>query len=456
MQTACNHESIELFLSNQLSESDQRAFEKHLDECDSCCDELRELTAGQDWWNEARCFLSSVDGAVADTQHDHVPLDFLSPTDDPRMLGRFAGYEVAGVIGQGGMAIVLKALDPALNRYAAIKVLAPHFASSAAARQRFAREAQAAAAVLHDNVIAIHGVGEANNLPYPIMPYVRGESLQKRIDKIGALSVEEILRISLQTARGLAAAHDQGLVHRDIKPANILLPDGVERVMITDFGLARAADDASLTRSGVIAGTPQYMSPEQAQGNPMDARSDLFSLGSVMYAMCTGRLPFRAPTPFGILRRITDNQPRAIREINPLIPDWLCRIVANLHAKSRDDRYDSAAEVADLLQQCLAYVQTTDAPLPAGLGRPRRVSLKHWLGGAVAFAAAGLMAWGIRSNDEPPAALPKELPGAGTGITAGSDWTGLDDPELTDLEEEVRLIEGSVSGESVSASTSNQ
>ncbi len=454
MRIVCNHESIELFLSNQLSEHDQRAFEKHLDECDSCCDELRELTVGQDWWDEARCFLSSVDGAVADTQHDHVSLDFLSPTDDPRMLGRFAGYEIAGVIGQGGMAIVLKALDPALNRYAAIKVLAPHFASSAAARQRFAREAQAAAAVLHDNVIAIHGVGEANNLPYLIMPYVRGESLQKRIDKIGALSVEEILRISLQTARGLAAAHEQGLVHRDIKPANILLPDGVERVMITDFGLARAADDASLTRSGVIAGTPQYMSPEQAQGNPMDARSDLFSLGSVMYAMCTGRLPFRAPTPFGILRRITDNQPRAIREINPAIPNWLCQIVRILHAKSRDDRYESATDVAALLQECLAYVQTTDAELPLELRPSRRGSLKHWLcGAAVIAAAACAIAWGVRSDE--PLASPVSVK-AGTEFTTGSDWTGLDDPALTKLEEEVRLIEESISDEPAFPSTSNQ
>ena len=177
----------------------------------------------------------------------------------------------------------------------------------------------------------------------------------------------------MQAAAGLAAAHAQGLVHRDVKPANILLADGIERVKLTDFGLARAADDASLTRTGVIAGTPQYMSPEQARGEPVDPRSDLFSLGSVLYAMCTGRPPFRAETSYGVLRRITDEEPRPIREINPDIPDWLCGIVAKLMAKRPDDRFQSAREVAALLEQCLAHVQQpTVVPLPNVLITLRR------------------------------------------------------------------------------------
>ena len=172
---------------------------------------------------------------------------------------------------------------------------------------------------------------------------------------------------------GLAAAHAQGLVHRDVKPANILLADGVERVKLTDFGLARAADDASLTKTGVIAGTPQYMSPEQARGEAVDQRSDLFSLGSVLYAMCTGRAPFRAETSYGVLRRITDDEPRPIREINPDIPEWLCRIVAKLMSKQPDDRFQSAREVAGLLEACLAHVQQpTVVPLPDVLITLRR------------------------------------------------------------------------------------
>src|SRR5947208_11670458 len=131
------------------------------------------------------------------------------------------------------------------------------------------------------------------------MQYVAGASLQDRLDRTGPPGLKAVLRIAAQTASGLAAAHAQGLVHRDIKPANLLLEDGVERVRITDFGLARAADDASLTRSGVVAGTPQYMAPEQARGEPLGHRADLFSLGSVLYAICTGRPPFRAATTLG-------------------------------------------------------------------------------------------------------------------------------------------------------------
>ena len=200
------------------------------------------------------------------------------------------------------------------------------------------------------------------------MPYVGGASLQKRLDTEGALPVADVLRIGIQIASGLAAAHNQGLVHRDIKPANILLDQGVDRLVITDFGLARTVDDASVTRTGVIAGTPQYMSPEQARGEPVDARSDLFSLGSVLYAACTGRVPFRAESPYGVLRRITDNTPRPIREINPQIPEWLCKIIDRLHAKQAEDRFQSAEAVAQLLTQCLAhFTQPTVHVIPKEL-----------------------------------------------------------------------------------------
>ena len=196
-------------------------------------------------------------------------LGVLAPTDDPRMMGRLGVYEVSGVIGSGGMGVVLKGHDRALERTVAIKVLAPHLASSGAARKRFAREAKAAAAVLHPNVMAIHGVANDAELPYLVMPYMRGQSLQNRLDAQGPMQTVEILRVGGQIAAGLAAAHAQGLVHRDIKPANIMLAQGLERVAITDFGLARAVDDATMTRSGVVAGTPQYMSPEQARGESL-------------------------------------------------------------------------------------------------------------------------------------------------------------------------------------------
>src|SRR5262249_32907837 len=153
---------------------------------------------------------------------------------------------------------------------------------------------------------------------------------------------------------GLAAAHAQGLVHRDIKPTNILLENGVERVKLTDFGLARAADDASLTQSGMVAGTPAFMSPEQAEGKPVDHRSDLFSLGSVLYAIGTGRPPFRAGTRMGVLKRVCEDTPTQIRETNPEMPDCLAEVVENLHAKDPAPRFQSAAEVAELLGRHLA------------------------------------------------------------------------------------------------------
>src|SRR5262249_21378146 len=162
-----------------------------------------------------------------------------------------------------------------------------------AARKRFAREAQAAAAVIHEHVVSVYAVDANAVPPYLVMAFITGQSLQQRIDQSGPLELKEILRIGMQTACGLAAAHSQGLVHRDIKPANIMLENGIERVRITDFGLARAVDDASISQSGAVAGTPQYMAPEQAAGTLVDQRADLFSLGSTLYAMCTGRPPFR-------------------------------------------------------------------------------------------------------------------------------------------------------------------
>ena len=288
---------------------------------------------------------------------DWEPLDYLGAPTRPGDLGRLGHYDVMEVVGRGGMGVVLRAFDAKLHRVVAIKVMAAELAAAATARKRFSREAQAAAAVVNEHVVTIHAVEEDHRPPYLVMQFVEGVSLQEKIDREGALGLREVLRIGMQAAEGLAAAHKQGLVHRDIKPANILLENGVERVKITDFGLARAADDASLTQSGVIAGTPLYMSPEQAEGHPLDHRSDLFSLGSVLYAACTGRAPFRAGSAVAVLRRVCGEAPRPIHEVNPAIPEWLCAIIDRLHAKVPADRYQSAAEVAALLGRRLARLQ---------------------------------------------------------------------------------------------------
>src|SRR5262249_25102418 len=163
----------------------------------------------------------------------------------------------------------------------------------------------------------------------------------------------EILRIGMQAAAGLAAAHEQGLVHRDVKPANILLEHGIERAVLTDFGLARAADDVTLTRWGIVAGTPQYMSPEQARGEPLDARSDLFSLGCVLYEMATGISPFRADSMLATMRRLVDEAPQSMDSLNPELPPWFVAIVEKLLEKDPARRFNSAAEVSQLLERCL-------------------------------------------------------------------------------------------------------
>src|SRR5262249_47297334 len=169
----------------------------------------------------------------------------------------------------------------------------------------------------------------------------------------------------LQTASGLAAAHAQGLIHRDIKPANLLLENGIARVRITDFGLARMTDDAHVTQNGVVAGTPEYMAPEQARGEPIDHRGDLFSLGSVLYALCTRVPPFRGATTVAVLRHVSDQAPRPIRELNPDIPVWLERLVERLMARDPAERFQSAAEVVELLEGYLAHLrQPTTTPAP--------------------------------------------------------------------------------------------
>ena len=325
-------------------------------------------------------------------------LDFLAPSQKPGSLGRLGHYEALEVVGRGGMGTVFRAFDTKLQRIVALKALAPQLATSSAARQRFVREARAVAAVTHDHVIAIHAVEDAGPVPYLVMQFIEGPTLQKRLERTGQLPLKEILRIGLQIAEGLAAAHRHGLVHRDVKPANILLENGVERVKITDFGLARAGDDASLSHSGVVAGTPMYMSPEQAQGEPVDFRSDLFSLGSVLYVMCTGRPPFRAPGAMAVLKRVCEETPRPIPEINPELPPWLQELVARLHAKAPADRFASAREVADLLARHLAELQhgTPPAKLPAedsALVRPRR-SRRLWVI-AAAFPLALLAGLGL-------------------------------------------------------------
>jgi WD40 repeat protein len=311
-------------------------------------------------------------------------LEFLQPPGQPKALGRLGHYEVLEVLGRGAFGIVFRAFDTTLERVVAIKVLAPEMAATSPARKRFLREARAAAQVRHENVVPIHAV-EEEPLPYLVMDYIPGETLQHRLDRTGPLDAAEVAAIGRQVAEGLAAAHAAGLIHRDIKPTNVLVEAGPRlRVKITDFGLARAADDASITQSGMIAGTPLYMSPEQAQGGTLDHRTDLFSLGSVLYAITSGRPPFRAPSTLAVLRRVAEEEPRPIPEVIPEAPAWLCRVIAKLMAKDSAGRFQTAAEVAASLEAGPAGPEAVPLPTPRPVARPRRLLL---VGGTVVLVA---------------------------------------------------------------------
>lgn len=285
-----------------------------------------------------------------DEQDEKGEMDFsfLQPSNVPGSLGSLGYYDIQELIGEGGFGIVFKAFDQRLHRVVAIKVLKPEMAATSPARKRFLREARATAAIRHDNIVHIYAVEDAP-LPFLVMEFIDGKTLQQLIDETGPLDPQTILRIGIKVSDGLEAAHQRGLIHRDIKPANILIESGTGQAKVVDFGLVRVADDASESQSMVIAGTPLYMSPEQAQGYKLDRRSDLFSLGSVLYVMCSGRPPFRAPSPLAVLKRVVDEEPRNIQEIIPETPDWLVAIIGKLHAKDPVERYASAQEVADLL-----------------------------------------------------------------------------------------------------------
>jgi hypothetical protein len=330
--------------------------------------------------------------AQPEAGEEKVSLSFLKPSQKPGSLGRLDHYEVCELIGRGGMGIVLKAFDEKLHRVVAVKVMAPALAASPLGRKRFVREAQAAAAVRHEHVIDIHAVEDAGPLPYLVMEYILGVSLEDRIRRAGLLTLKEVLRIGMQIAQGLAAAHAQGLVHRDIKPANILLENGVERVKITDFGLARPVEDGSMTLPGVIAGTPQYMAPEQARAGPVDRRADLFSLGSVLYTMSTGQPPFASGDPIAVLKRVCEETPRPVRQLNPEVPAWLSAIIERLHAKDPAERFQSSADVAERLANGLAHVQepaVVPAPKLTASVRGLPSTRRRWL---IVVAAVLLLA----------------------------------------------------------------
>ncbi len=270
------------------------------------------------------------------------------------------GFRVIREIGRGGMGVVLAAEDTHLKRLVAIKLIAEEYAANAAARDRFLREARAVAKIEHENVVPILHVGEDAGQLYLVMPLLKGETLDARLRRDTRLPVDELQRIGREVAAGLAAAHAVGLVHRDVKPANIWLEAGTGRVKLLDFGLAKpteeSATDANLTDTGAVMGTAYYMAPEQAEGRPVDSRTDLFSLGAVLYHAATGQRPFRGETKLAVLIAVTSDTPPRAEKLNPDLPPQLAAVIRALLEKNPKDRPNSAAEVIAELQPAAPVV----------------------------------------------------------------------------------------------------
>lgn len=393
----------------QQTELPQAQIETHVSECELCQSRLLNMAADDTWREEFSNSIQELpslaneqfdtgeltqDGKPVGDEFDLLTVDqmlkeVLQPPRHPEMLGQLDRYDIESVIGCGGMGVVLRGFDRDLHRPIAVKMILPRLSRNGTAKQRFEREACAAAAVLHPNVIAIHGISKAAGVPWFVMPLIAGPSLGKIVQANGPLQEREIVRIGKQIASGLAAAHSQGLVHRDIKPENILVDNEVNRVVITDFGLARRDSEESMTQTGMLAGTLNYMSPEQSRGEDVDARSDLFSLGSLLFYLATGVVPFKSESAMKVLHKIGNaNQPN-VQSLNPEISLTLTQLIDRLLEKDPENRIQSANDVEKFLEEYLAYLnQPTKSPAPKSpqLRKPagRGIGLPQLLIGATA------------------------------------------------------------------------
>jgi tRNA A-37 threonylcarbamoyl transferase component Bud32 len=358
-------------------------------------------------------------------------LAFLRPAQEPGELGRLADFRVLEVLGEGGMGLVLRAEDVRLRRQVALKVIRPERAADPAHRERFLREARAAARLHHDHVMPVHQVGEDNGVLFLAMPLLAGQTLEDRLARQPPLTVGEQLRIGREIALGLAAAHERGLIHRDVKPSNVWLearaplapgggaPEGEGvRVKVLDFGLARFAEGEDMvTPAGAVVGTPAYMAPEQADGQPLDGRSDLFGVGCILYLMATGRQPFTRGSLTATLRAVADHTPPPPRKLVPEVPPTLSDLIVRLLAKSPADRPESAAAVAAALGAIGSGGDATatfrpPAP-PPGRGRPLRMAVATALLAVLLVGAGALfLKWPgpSRWNESPAGGTQPEEP----------------------------------------------
>lgn len=389
MSPICQQFDVLPFLEGQADAD----FEAHLSDCQVCQQRLDDASAPVEFRQSLPQHLSDPalmlderpgadtsyrsggNNALGDDSAERSGPDllkwWLAPSNDHRFLGRVAQYGIVQVIGRGGMGLVLEAIDLELERTVAVKTILQPLAIDGAGRARLLREAAAAASLKHPHIIPIYSIQQWRDVPYMVMPLVRGGTLFHKRPANSRFRPEQIAQVGQQVSSALAAAHQQGVIHRDIKPTNILLDDDLNHVVLTDFGLARSGEDATLTLSGTVAGTPSFMAPEQALGKDIDARSDLFSMGCVLYWMATGASPFQADSCYDSFRKLMDQQPEPIERQDPQFPRALSQLISELLHKSPDRRIESAQEANDLLNQLVAHWENPlTCRLPGRLQRP--------------------------------------------------------------------------------------
>lgn len=354
-------------LCETLAPADETQIVTHVETCERCQNSLAKLTsspvstaipslknsrADSSFLDEIREKGPSVSQLEIDEPWQHI----LSPAQADNELGRIGIYAVYAEVGRGGMGIVLRARDTALDRMVALKIMRPSLVNRQSYRDRFLREARAIAAIDHTHVVPIYQVSHDSDFPFMAMKLLQGESLADRLRAVSSLPEPVVRRIGRQVALGLEAAHQQGLVHRDVKPGNIWLEAPDDHVRVLDFGLIRPNDgDSQITQSGAVIGTPAYISPEQARGETVSASSDIFGLGAVMYESATGTLPFAGKSVIETLSALALATPKNLRQVAPDFSAETSMTVMRMLQKEPADRPASANEVAQMLTPDLAY-----------------------------------------------------------------------------------------------------
>ncbi len=331
---------LERFLLGRASTDEARFVNDHLPVCVDCRRALDALRGGEPTTRGVgeeppRPSEEATLPPPAPTVGGAEAFPFLAPPQAGDEMGRLGPYRVLRVLGAGGMGVVFEAEDPKLQRRVALKVMRPAGAQQAVFRERFLRKARAAARLEHDHVVPIYQVDEDRGVLFLAMPLLRGETLEDRLMREPKPPSADVLRIGREIAEGLEAAHSHGLIHRDVKPSNVWLEAGRGRVKILDFGLARVQDesDKQLTQEGLVMGTPAFMAPEQAMGRPVDPRSDLFSLGCILYRMATGRNAFQGANAFSLMLAVNTVEPPRPTALEPGTPPALADLIVQLLAK---------------------------------------------------------------------------------------------------------------------------